>query len=75
MPGLLNPEQLKKWNKANNDWEAKHTIRKFTPEYYELTNSLSEEARSRRDSINMEINLLLSTTVDKNGDYHRRFIR
>lgn len=71
VPGLLNPEQLKKWNKANNDWEAKHTIRKFTPEYYELTNSLSEEARSRRDSINMEINLLLSTTVDKNGDYHR----
>lgn len=71
VPGLLNPEQLKKWNKANNDWEAKHTIRKFTPEYYKLTNSLSEEARSRRDSINMEINLLLSTTVDKNGDYHR----
>lgn len=71
VPGLLNPEQLKKWNKANNDWEAKHTIRKFTPEYYELTNSLSEEARYRRDSINMEINLLLSTTVDKNGDYHR----
>ena len=71
VPGLLNPEQLKKWNKANNDWEAKHTIRKFTPEYYELTNSLSEEARSRRDSLNMEINLLLSTTVDKNGDYHR----
>lgn len=71
VPGLLNPEQLKKWNKANNDWEAKHTIRKFTPEYYELTNSLSEEARSRRDSINMEINLLLSTTVDKNGDYHK----
>lgn len=71
VPGLLNPEQLKKWNKANNDWEAKHTIRKFTPEYYELINSLSEEARSRRDSINMEINLLLSTTVDKNGDYHR----
>lgn len=71
VPSLLNPEQLKKWNKANNDWEAKHTIRKFTPEYYELTNSLSEEARSRRDSINMEINLLLSTTVDKNGDYHR----
>ena len=34
-------------------------------------NSLSEEARSRRDSLNMEINLLLSTTVDKNGDYHR----
>lgn len=71
VPGLLNSEQLKKWNKANNDWEAKHTIRKFTPEYYELTNSLSEEARSRRDSLNMEINLLLSTTVDKNGDYHR----
>lgn len=71
VPSLLNSEQLKKWNKANNDWEAKHTIRKFTPEYYELTNSLSEEARSRRDSLNMEINLLLSTTVDKNGDYHR----
>lgn len=71
VPVLLNPEQLKIWNKANNDWDAKYTIRKFTPEYYELTNSLSEDARSRRDEINMEINLLLRPTVDESGDYHR----
>lgn len=71
VPGLLNAEQLKIWNKANNDWDAKYTIRKFTPEYYELTNSLSEDARSRRDEINMEINLLLRPTVDESGDYHR----
>lgn len=68
---LLDPEQLKIWNEENNKWDAKHTIRKFKPEYYELTNSLSEEARSRRDEINMEINLLLSKTVDINGDAHR----
>lgn len=71
IPSLLNPEQLKIWNTENNKWDAEHTIRKFTPEYYELTNSLSEEARSRRDEINMEINLLLSKTVDINGDAHR----
>lgn len=71
VPSLLNDEQLKQWNQANNKWDAKHTIRKFTPEYYELTNSLSEDARSRRDGINAEINILLASTVDKNGDYHR----
>lgn len=71
VPSLLNSEQLKTWNKEINNWEAKHTIRKFIKEYYELTNSLSEEARSRRDSINMEINLLLRTTVDNDGNYHR----
>ena len=71
IPLLLNSEQLKIWNTENNKWDAEHTIRKFTPEYYELTNSLSEEARSRRDEINMEINLLLSKTVDINGDAHR----
>lgn len=68
---LLDLEQLKIWNEENNKWDAKHTIRKFKPEYYELTNSLSEEARSRRDEINMEINLLLSKTLDINGDAHR----
>lgn len=71
VPSLLNKEQLKIWNTENNKWDAKYTIRRFVPEYYELTNSLSEEARSRRDTINMEINLLLNSTRDENGNIHR----
>lgn len=74
VPGLLNKEQLKTWNTENNKWHAKYSIRRFVPEYYELTNSLSEEARTRRDTINMEINLLLNNTRDKNGDVHRELL-
>lgn len=74
VPGLLNKEQLKTWNTENNKWHAKYSIRRFVPEYYELTNSLSEEARTRRDTINMEINLLLNSTRDKNGDVHRELL-
>lgn len=74
VPGLLNKEQLKTWNTENNKWHAKYSIRRFVPEYYELTNSLSEEARTRRDTINMEINLLLNSTGDKNGDIHRELL-
>lgn len=74
VPGLLNKEQLKTWNTENNKWHAKYSIRRFIPEYYELTNSLSEEARTRRDTINMEINLLLNNTRDENGDIHRELL-
>lgn len=74
VPGLLNKEQLKTWNTENNKWHAKYSIRRFVPEYYELTNSLSEEARTRRDTINMKINLLLNSTRDKNGDIHRELL-
>lgn len=74
VPGLLNKEQLKTWNTENNKWHAKYSIRRFVPEYYELTNSLSEESRTRRDTINMEINLLLNNTRDENGDIHRELL-
>lgn len=74
VPGLLNKEQLKTWNTENNKWHAKYSVRRFVPEYYELTNSLSEEARTRRDTINMEINLLLNNTRDENGDIHRELL-
>lgn len=74
VPGLLNKEQLKTWNTENNKWHAKYSIRRFVPEYYELTNSLSEGARTRRDTINMEINLLLNSTRDTNGDIHRELL-
>ena len=74
VPGLLNKEQSKTWNTENNKWHAKYSIRRFVPEYYELTNSLSEEARTRRDTINMEINLLLNNTRDENGDIHRELL-
>jgi len=74
VPALLNKEQLKIWNTENNKWHSKYSIRRFVPEYYELTNSLSEEARTRRDTINMEINLLLNKTRDKDGNPHRELL-
>lgn len=71
IPSLLNPEQLKRWNKSKNDWDAIYSDRKFIPEYYDITNSLSEEARDRRDSINEDITNILKKTIDKNGKPHR----
>ena len=70
----LTDEQYKIWSQRINEWDAKHTERRFLPEYYEITNTLSLEARRRRDQINDEIKIILLPTIDDNGNFHRELL-
>lgn len=70
----LTDEQYKIWSQEINKWDAEHTERRFLPEYYEITNTLSLEARRRRDQINDEIKIILLPTIDDNGNFHRELL-
>ena len=70
----LTDEQYKIWSQRINEWDAKHTERRFLPEYYEITNTLSLEAKRRRDDFNNEIQILLLPTVDEDGNFHRELL-
>lgn len=70
IPELLSDEEYRYWNEQVNKWDAKHTERKFIPEYYEITNILSLEAKRRRDDINNEIQIILLPTIDEDGFSH-----
>lgn len=71
IPSILNSDQLKLWNKEKNKWDATHTERKFTPEFYELLEGLSNEAVSKKTQIDHDIRAILNPTIDENGKYHR----
>lgn len=71
IPSILNPDQLKRWNKEKNKWDAINSERRFIPAYYDLMNNLSEEARAKKDGINIQIEDLLSKVRDKDGRDHR----
>ncbi|MBO5425057.1 MAG: hypothetical protein J6A25_06055 [Lachnospiraceae bacterium] len=71
IPSILNSDQLKLWNKEKNKWDATHTERKFTPEFYELLEGLSNEAISKKTQIDHDIRMILNPTIDENGKYHR----
>lgn len=70
IPSILNPEQLKKWNAEKNKWDSANSERRFVPAYYDIMNSLSEDARAKKDSITLEIHYLLDKTIDEDGYYH-----
>lgn len=70
IPSILNPEQLKKWNSEKNKWDSANSERRFVPAYYDIMNSLSEDARAKKDSITLEIHYLLDKTIDEDGYYH-----
>lgn len=71
IPSILNQDQLKRWNKEKNKWDAVNSERRFIPAYYDLMNNLSEEARAKKDGINIQIEDLLSKVRDKDGRDHR----
>lgn len=71
IPSILNPEQLKKWNKVKNDWDGKNTERKFTKEFYDLINNLSVDALAAKNSLDTDINSILDTVRDEEGRAHR----
>lgn len=48
-----------KFNKEMNKWYADNAERRYTAEYYELKNSLSEQTQSALDEIQKEINYLM----------------
>ncbi len=47
------------YNKRMNRWYAKYTHRRYTPEYYELKNKLSEVTVNALDEVQKEINYIL----------------
>ena len=55
IPSLLNPDQLKKWNRERNKWDATHTERRFTPDFYDLLEGLSQEAVAKKTQIDSDI--------------------
>lgn len=71
IPSILNSDQLKKWNKEKNKWDAVHTERRFTPEFYELLEGLSNEAIAKKTQIDHDIKMILNPTIDANGQSHR----
>lgn len=71
IPSILNSDQLKRWNKEKNKWDAINSERRFIPAYYDLMNNLSEEARAKKDGINIQIEDLLSKVRDKDGRDHK----
>lgn len=55
------------YNKRRNEWLSKHTERRFTKQYYDAFNHLSEEAASQRESIQLNIRTLTSKAKDEYG--------
>lgn len=58
------------YNKRRNDWLSKHTERRYTKEYYDMFNHLSEETVNKREEIQLAIRNLLNKTKDQYGIVH-----
>lgn len=71
IPSLLNPDQLKKWNRERNKWDATHTERRFTSDFYDLLEGLSQEAVAKKTQIDSDIRSILASTIDDEGNSHR----
>ena len=71
IPSLLNPDQLKKWNRERNKWDATHTERRFTSDFYDLLEGLSQEAVAKKTQIDSDIRSILASTLDDEGNSHR----
>jgi hypothetical protein len=58
----------KQFNAEKNAWLEDHCERRFTAEYYNLFNSLSDETIAARDAIQFKIYTLLDKVRDKHGN-------
>lgn len=58
----------RQFNAEKNAWLEDHCERRFTAEYYNLFNSLSDETIAARDAIQFKIYTLLDKVRDKNGN-------
>lgn len=58
------------WNKMRNQWLSDNCERRFTKEYYDLFNNLSEDTRIARESIQSQIKVLKDKCLSKDGYYH-----
>ena len=74
IPSILNPEQLKIWNKTKNEWDSKNTERKFTKEFYDLINNLSVDALAAKTQLDIDINSILNSTRDADGFAHKELL-
>ena len=67
------PKGLKErteWNKRINAWKEINEERQFVPEYYNLFNSLSYDARLAQEQYNVQIKSLLLSVTDKDNNVH-----
>ena len=55
------------FNKLRNKWLSQHCERRFTAEYYEAFNHLSNEAQQQRESIQLNIRNLQNKARDEYG--------
>lgn len=58
------------YNRRRNEWLSKHTERRYTKEYYDLFNHLSQETVDKREEIQLAIRNLVNKTRDQYGIAH-----
>lgn len=58
------------YNKRRNEWLSKHTDRRYTREYYDMFNHLSEGTVAAREEIQLKIRQLVDKTRDSVGIAH-----
>lgn len=66
----LDKEARTNFNKEMNEWLSNNCERRYTKEYYDAFNSLSQEARDARDAIQFKIYKLLDDVRDNKGRVH-----
>lgn len=67
---LMLPEHREvriEYNKRRNKWLSQHVERRFTAEYYDKFNSLSQETVNAREEIQTKIRNILDRVRDENG--------
>lgn len=60
-------DQAREYNKEMNKWLSEHAERRYKPEYYELYNNLSTEAKFARDEVQMDIDYIYSKHMNPDG--------
>lgn len=65
-----NQEARIEWNRMRNEWLSKNCERRFTREYYEHYDNLSEKTRMARDAIQNQITPLKQKCLGEDGYYH-----
>lgn len=66
-PEPIDPKELQNYNKERNAWLADNVERRFIPEYYDLKNSLSLDAKEALDVYNIKIANIINEVRNIDG--------
>lgn len=58
------------YNRRRNEWLSKHVERRYTKEYYDMFNHLSQETVDKREEVQLAIRNLINKTRDQYGIAH-----